>query len=659
MQRRHWGSLLLAACLAPHLALAAGSDWSKPAGKDWPMGGGDWSNSRYSTLDKINTRTVAQLGGAWARKFEGETTRATPVVSDGLMFVTTTAAVYALKPDTGDIVWQAKPPAVMSGLYKGAAVGGGLVYVGLSTGQIVAYKEKTGEQAWVGSISDDPPLRGQFISAAPTYVDGLVIAGLANGDYGIIGRITALDARTGKQVWRFDTVPAPGQPGHETWPQDNDEWQRGGVGVWVTPAVDPKLGLVYAGTGNPVPQWGGEARAGDNLYSDSVLALDLKTGTLRWHYQLVHHDIWEQDAGTPVVLYDSAKTGKGLAVARADGYLFLLDRATGKPLVPVEERPVPQNARVKTAPTQPFPVTADQLGPRCMPTDMIPAGFKAACQYDPVDADQPNVMYPLIRTRQAPMAFSPATGLFYATAAVAPRWLIRYEDPRFFVATPSIPGMKSYGLFAAWDGKSKLAWQRRTPLRIENGSGMTATAGGLLFHGHPDGTFQALDARTGEQLWQFQTGANASGAPAVYEAGGAQYVAVTATNTLWSFKIGGTLPQAEAPPMPPTETSFAGRIEKTDRISLGAVIADTGLEKVRETFDEYAIRPMRARVAVGTKVTWTNNGMQTHSASALDGSWSTGPIAPGKTGTVTFDRPGTYTYICADHPFSLAQIIVE
>jgi alcohol dehydrogenase (cytochrome c) len=516
---------------------------------------------------------------------------------------------------------------------------------------------------WEGIAGDDPALKGQAIPAGPTYVNGMLITGVANGDYGLRGRVVALDAKTGKEVWRFHSIPGPTDRGGESWPSDNDEWKRGGGGVWGNGVVDAELGLIYFGVGNPVPQWGGELRKGDNLFADSVIALEIKTGKMKWFYQVVHHDIWESDLGTPPVLFDGVFNGKkekALTVISAAGYTFTFDRVTGKPLIPVEERPVPQNARLFTAPTQPFPVTGEQIGPHCVPFDMVPNGYKPACLYDPIDYNMPNMMYPIVRTRAAPMAVNPETGHVYATAAVAGRWYNRYEEPKFFSASYSIPGMKSEGLIAGVDAHTgKIAWQHRTKYRIENGSGFTATKSGLLFHGDPDGNFQAFDAKSGDKLWEFQTGNNASGTPGIYEIDGTQYVATFAGGNLWAFKLGGTVAPAKAPEAPPTVTTFAGRIEAADTIKMGVTVQDSGLEFVREAHDEFAVRPLRAKVSVGQKVRFVNGGKETHTAMAVDGTWTTGPLAPGKSIELTFAKPGTYTYICKDHPWSYAELTVE
>jgi alcohol dehydrogenase (cytochrome c) len=675
-QSRLLSALLAASFLAaPGLGLAA--DAGKPAGKNWPMVEGDLGNSRYSVLAEITTANVKQLGGVWHHKFEGEVSRGTPVVADGVMYVTAGSHIYALNAKSGELLWSHTTQVAPSFQFKGITLGDGLVFYGTADAHIVALDAKTGNEVWSHLIGDQLPVRadspaaaltltGQYISGAPTYADGLVITGLSNGDFGVRGRVVALDSKTGKEVWTFYSIPGPGEPGHDSWPSDNEEWKRGGGGVWNTPVIDRELGLVIFGTGNPVPQWGGELRTGDNLYTDSVVAVDLKTGKYKWHYQTVHHDIWEDDIGTPLVLYDATVGGKkqkAVAAMRTDGYMFLLDRATGKPIHPVEERPEPQNARVKTAPTQPFPVGADEVGPDCVTQDRIPAGFKGFCHFQPIDYDTPNAMYPVLTARSSPMAFSPQTKNFYVAGSPAwPIWLLRFEDPRFFVGgNGGVPGIKTSGIMAAVDSTTdKIVWQKDTPYEMQNGSGFTATAGGLLFHGDPGGELQALDAKTGDILWQFQTGSNESGPAAIYQLEGTQYVSVIATDTLWTFALGGKEKPLPAPPAPQTVSTFGGRIVKATAVTLGGTISDNGLvDKVREEPFEYSTQPARVRVHVGDTVTWTNKGKEPHDATAQDGSWTTGEIAPGATGTVKFDKPGSYTYTSKKFPWMYGQVVVE
>lgn len=649
--------------------------FARPADREWPAFGGDWGNTRYSTLKQIRVDNVRKLGAVWTRHFEGASSVAAPVIANGMMFITAGPNVVALDPKTGATLWsyRAKVPPSR----KGVAVGEGLVFAGLSDTTLIALTQKTGELVWSTFLGDENfkgvvlgqgkanptslGLSGQNISAPAAYVKGKVIVGLGNGDFGLRGSIVAVDAKTGKIAWRFHTIPAPGEFGHDTWPKDSDVWTHGGGGVWMVPAVDADLGLVYLGVGNPVPQWGGEAREGDNLFTCAVVALDIETGERRWHYQFVRHDVWDHDLGTPLVLFDTIVDGKkrkGLAVMRTDGYLFQLDRETGAPLRPIEDRPVPQSARLKTAATQPFPVGAEGIGPRCVEKDMVPAGFKLLCYFDVFDYHEPNVMMPLLTTRAAPMSYNPDTGYFYATASVAPYWVRRAEDPYYF-QVQTTAGMKNYGLIAAVDSRTgKIAWQRRTPNRIEAGSGAMTTAGGLLFHGEPNGQLQAYDAKTGDLLWEFQTGAAADGPVSTYAIDGEQYI-VVAAGDVWAFKLGGTLAQRPAPPPRPTETKFTGRVHRTDTIRIGAPARDMGLTGLHEIHDEFAFEPLRVRVAKGSPISWVNAGQQTHTIRAQDGSWSTGPIAPGETKQIAIEKPGTYIYTCVEHPWSYAELIVQ
>jgi alcohol dehydrogenase (cytochrome c) len=609
------------------------------------------------------------------KELKAEMTHAIPVVADGRLFVTAGKHLYALNPKTGEELWVHDTPIAPSFQFKGVATGDGLVFYGTADAHIVAVDAKTGKQAW-STLIGDPGLKhgdgegigaltltGQYISGAPTYVNGLVISGMSNGDFGVRGRVVALDAKTGKQVWRFDTIPGPGEIGHGTWPQDNDEWKQGGGGAWSTPAVDPELGLVYFGVGNPVPQWGGELRKGDNWFTDSVVALDLKTGKYKWHYQVVHHDLWEADLGTPMMLYDAEVDGKprkALAALSTNGFFYLLDRKTGQPIHPIKETPVPQNPRLFTSPTQPIP-EGDQIGTRCVDPKKIPDGFRAMCMYEPIDYDIPNAMYPVLTTRAAPAAYSPDTKYFYAAGSDWPLWVQRYKDPKFFAAgNPSIPGIKYSGILAAVDSRTnKIVWKKEVPYEIQNGSGMTATAGGVLFHGQPDGQFQAYDAKTGDLLWQFQTGSAQNGPASVFEIDGEQYVAAVSDRAIWAFKLGGTVQPLPAPPPPRTESAWGGRLQSKDQVSMGGTVKDSGLEFTRETHDEYVMLPARIKVKAGTTVTFTNNGKEPHEATAQDGSWSTGVVQPGQSAKVTFAKPGSWTYQCKEHPWSYGQVVVE
>ena len=669
---RLFGVLSLLATLALAGRPGAAQGPTPYSGQQWSAPGGDLWSTRYSTLAQVTTTNVATLGAAWVLQLpEGEMSKASPVTSDGRLFVTTTAGrVLAVDPTTGTLLWTFKPETSFNG-NRGMGIGDGLLFAGLSDSTVIALDQKTGSVVWTKPREADTP--AQAMSSAPAYANGVVVAVVTGGDNFARGRAIGLDARSGRQLWKFEVVPAPGEPGSDTWPADSDVWKYGGGAVWMTPSIDPALGLVYFGTGNAVPQFGGELRAGANLYTDSVVALDLKTGALRWHYQLVHHDIWEHDLGAPLVLYDTTVDGKprkGLAAARTDGFLFMLDRETGKPLLPIEERPVKQDAAQRTWPTQPFPASGDRVGPACAPRELVPEGFEAGCYFDPITTARPNVFMPHMNTRFAPISYSPDTGYFYETACVHPKWVRRAESGWVFIFPSRVAGVKQYGIIAAIDSRTnKIAWQKQTPYAICAGSGTSVTRGGLLFHMSPDGQFQAYDAKAGDLLWEFQTGE--IGAPSgngpgggpisVYEAAGKQYVAVANNRHLWAFALRGTVPQRPAPPPPPREVGWEGRIDSATTIRLGAEnVFNVRNASRRETWlDPHAVSPARVRVTPGTPITFSNTTTMPHTIAARDGSWTTGPIPPGESRTVTPAHGGAQEYRCSDHPWSIGQLLVE
>jgi alcohol dehydrogenase (cytochrome c) len=648
----------------------------RPKSIDWPTVGGDAANARYSTLNQISTQTIGMLGAAWRSETlePPVASRAMPIVKDGVIFFSAPPSVMAINAKTGATVWRFQAGggrgrgAGQSGLgapaREGLAVGEGLVFVGLSDARVIALNEKTGDLVWNQYVGDNPRDKGQVVSGAPLYAGGLVSIGLS-ADNGWRGQVVALDPKTGREVWRFYAVPGPGEKGHETWPQNNEGWKRGGGAVWLVGAADPELGLVYYATGNGVPQLGGEGRAGDNLFLCSVVALDSKTGKLRWHYQMIRHDIWEADIAIAPVLFDAQVDGRprnGVAAMRADGYLFMLDRETGKPLMKVEDRPVPQDAFQKTAATQPFPSGADRILPDCdeWRKQQVPKGFEIGCFFTAASVQKPNVLAPNYGMRVAPMAFSPQTGYFYATGAASLSWLRRAEDPNFFSTAWNgrVPGINSlgYGVLAAIDSRTnRIVWKKA--FRPGRPSGALATAGGLMFQVAGDGNLEAYDAKTGTRLWQFQTGAP-GGPPATYQLDGEQYIVTIAGGAAWGFKLGGTLQPAAAPLRPPQER-FVGQVVDTNQIETASLQRDNGFTGFRYFTDEFAFAPYRARVKAGTQVTWRNNGRMVHTIVAEDGSWTTGPLNDADVGGKTFDTPGTYTYICKEHPWAYGQIIVE
>src|SRR5436309_1010957 len=452
-----------------------------PVGKDWVTNGGNLTNQRYSTLKQIDTTNVKQLKGAWMTRLKGSAAggkysfEASPLVKDGIMYVITgNDDVFALNAKTGEIIWE----------------------------------------YWSGI--------DQKIS---TVCCGWVNRGLAMGE----GKLFF-----GEIVWRWYTLPGPGEFGSDTWPAGTDHSMRGGATIWNTPALDPDLGLVYFVAGNCGPDYDGSMREGDNLFCASMIALKAKTGEYVWHFQQVHHDIWDYDAASPVVLFDTiidGKPRKGIAEAGRTGWVYILDRTNGKPLIGIEERPVPQEPRQKTAKTQPIP-RGDAVVPQC--AELLPGYEKAGCIFETF-WETPVLMQPsgIGGTNWSPVPYSPDTGYFYVPGTVRTSAFTRFGDKyvlglRYTGGSQAAPiGSPMYGTFTAIDSTTnKIAWQHKTPYRIGGGGGSSVTAGGLVFRGEPDGNFLALDAKTGKELWRFQTGFGADAPPVIYEVDGEQYVAI-------------------------------------------------------------------------------------------------------------------------------------
>jgi PQQ-dependent dehydrogenase (methanol/ethanol family) len=508
---------------------------------------------------------------------------------------------------------------------------------------------------------------GYTITSAPLYFDGIVYSGISGGEFGVRGRLTALDAKTGAILWRSYTLPGPGEFGSDTWPPGTDHAMRGGATIWNTPALDPELGLVYFVAGNCGPDYDGASREGDNLFCASMIALKAKTGEYVWHFQQVHHDIWDYDAASPVVLFDTVINGqprKGIAEAGRTGWVYILDRTNGKPLIGIEERPVPQEPRQKTAKTQPYPV-GDATVPQC--ADVLPGYDKAGCIFAGF-WETPVLIQPSGGggTNWAPVPYSPDTGYFYVPGTVRTSAFTRYDKKyvlgkRYTGGTQAAPiGSPMSGTFTAIDSKTnKIAWQHKTPYRIGTGGGSTVTAGGLVFRGEPDGNVLALDAKTGEELWRFQTGFGADAPPVVYEVDGEQYVAIATGgnqqsggaygDAVWSFSLKGQLGPLWPPP-PPSSVAGPG----------GPITTGVDTVKMGDRNVEYSFFPSRIRVKVGSTVTFTNVGDLNHTATALEKrEWDTGDLAKGGSQTITFSQPGNYYYICTPHPWMYGQVIVE
>jgi PQQ-dependent dehydrogenase (methanol/ethanol family) len=550
--------------------------WRSPAGRDFPSVGGNLANQRHSGLTTINKSNVGTLGGAWTIHLEDQqaagTMQATPVVVDGVLYISTGIGnVFAVDGKTGAVKWKYRSGG-KPGTNRGVAVGGGRVFAGQRDNSLIALDQQTGERLWRTELAAPGP---GTTSAPATYFNGRVYIGVGGGELGVRGQFGAYDAATGKELWKFWTVPGPGTAGHETW--EGDSWRFGGAPVWTHPAIDPDLGLIYIAVGNAGPDNDGTARGGDNLFTASIVALDLATGAYKWHFQEVHHDIWDYDNAAAPVLADirvKGQTRKILMHAGKTGMMYIFDRVTGKPLIGIEERAVPQEPRMKTAATQPYPA-GDTFVPTCPEPGSVDPKYRTSCVFGPYWTE-PVVMAPGTQggLAWAPMAFNPDTGLVYVPGSIinsgftlrrqvwdAETQTLRTvgEGTGFFRP----PGEPRSGTLTAMDpATNKIVWQRRTTYPLGTGSGLLSTASGLLFHGESDGQLVAYDIKTGATLWQFQTGAGADAPVATYEIDGEQYVAILAGgnsfqlsqrgDSLWAFKLGGRVPAAPAPAAPPT-----------------------------------------------------------------------------------------------------------
>ena len=644
---------------------------------DWITNGGSISNQRYSPLDQINAGNVGRLKGLWhihlrsgiAGKYSGE---AQPIVYKNVIYIITGADdVFAIDAKSGATKWSyranlnQKINTVCCGwTNRGVALGDGRVYFGQLDGKVVALDQENGQIAWTKQLANFR--QGTTITSAPLYYNGRIYIGMSGGEYGIRGRLTALDAKTGSEAWRFYTIPGPGEVGHETWPSDNDSWKHGGAPVWQTPSVDPQLGLLYFSTGNASPDFNAAARAGDNLFASSILALDAKTGKYRWHFQQVHHDIWDYDAPSPTVLFDVSVGGKqrhAIAEVGKTGWVYILDRENGRPLIGIDEKPVPQAPSQKTAPTQPYPrgdaTVAQSVSPQAFRSfaKTLPKGTtltNGGRIFTPYTPGGTAVSTPssLGGTNWWPMSYNPKTKYLYVCGLQQAQLFeggktAVYKSGKSFAGSAIAPQATPSGSFTAIDAATnRIAWQKVFSDSCYSGS--TTTAGNLVFVGRNDGHLQAYNATNGNRLWSFQTGAGANNTASVFSLDGKQVVAFYAAGSalagsahgddLWLFGLDGKLGPAKA--ATPTGAKEHVGAKKTAAKAPTASTVQVGATEFHFALSTQTVR--KGTVTFKLK----NNGGIPHNL-RINGK-QTPNVDPGQTTTlkVTFTKPGNYPYLC-------------
>jgi alcohol dehydrogenase (cytochrome c) len=537
--------LLLIAAIASGVSLGAQVSFERLLRADsepqnWLTHSGNLRSQRYSLLTQITPENVKNLEPQWVFQSRSlEKFEVTALVLDGIMYIVQPPNdLMALDAATGRTFWMysyrnsADARPCCGRVNRGVAILGDTLFMGTIDGHLVAVDAKSGRPIW--DVKLERPEAGYALTVAPLVVKDKVIVGTAGGEYGIRGFLAAYDAKTGKEAWRFYTIAGPGEPGRESW--GGDSWKTGGGSIWVTGSYDPDSNLTYWGVGNAGPDWNGDSRPGDNLYTSSVVALDADTGKLKWHYQFSPHDEFDYDATQVPVLADIRWQGaprKVMMWANRNGFFYVLDRTTGqflsgKPFVRVNwAEGFDKNGRPNRVPGM-VPTTEGTL--------IYPGNQGGTNWYNP--------------------SFSPRTGLFYI-----PSWVnyssLYVKRPQDFVegrsfgaggARSTVPqGLRTatsnlrkeeegYGAIRAID---PLTGDRKWEYKMVDftDAGILTTASDLLFSGGREGYFYALDARTGTLLWKFTVGGQVQSGPMTYSVGGRQFVAVAAGNSLFAFAL--------------------------------------------------------------------------------------------------------------------------
>ena len=496
---------------------------------DWPTYNGDPGGNRHSSLRQITAENVGRMRLKWVFPAgNARNLRTTPVVVDGIMYVTAPNEVYALDARSGRQIWHYSRPRTQgvigdagAGVNRGVALAGDRVFVVTDDARLLALHRATGQLLWDTVMADFREHYGA--TGAPLVVGDLVISGVSGGDEGVRGFVAAFDTATGKEVWRFWTVPAPGEPGSETW--KGKAIHRPCAATWLTGSYDASRDVLFWTTGNPCPDYNGEERLGDNLWSNSVVALEPKTGRMRWYYQFTPHDLNDWDAVQTVIVADAEFQGSRrplLLQANRNGFFYVLNRETGRLLL-----------------AQPFVRKlnwATGIGPDGRP-QRIP-GLEPSVRG--------TVICPSVvgATNWMSPAFNPETGLYYVMALERCSLFLKsgvwFEEGKSFYggSTQNVPGEVGRKYLRAIDIQTgRIAWEYPQLGASNTWSGVLSTTTGLVFFGEDSGAFAAVDARSGKLLWHFQANTVWRGSPMSYTVGGEQLVAIAGGGNIFAFGL--------------------------------------------------------------------------------------------------------------------------
>jgi len=501
---------------------------AQPVAANWISYNGDYSGLRFSNLAEITPENVDRLRAQWV--FHVRDTRGlevTPVVFNGVMFVTSANDAFALDARTGRTIWHYSRP-ITEGLIddasqhhnRGVALWRNRVYIETDNAHLLCLDVRSGHLLWDVPYAEGNKNYGA--TSAPLVVKDKVLVGTSGGDDGVRGFVAAYDAETGKPAWRFWTIPGPGEPGSASWP--GDMYLRGGGTTWMPGTYDPVLNTIYWCTSNPAPDFDGAPRPGDDLYTDSVLALDPDTGKLKWYFQFTPHDLYDFDATETPVLLDTVYKGeprKLLVQANRNGFLYLLDRTDGKFLSAVPF--VKQLNWAKSIDAQGRPVLTGAR-PSAEGTIICPGLVGATNWYSP--------------------SYNPATRLFYFVALencdtffLKPE---KFSEGRTYYATGvrQAPGTPRQKILLAYNlDTNSFTWTYPQAGDGASSGGTMTTAGGLVFFGDDAESLEAVDAKTGKPLWHFTTGQTFHASPMSYAVLGKQYVAIAAGSDIFSFAL--------------------------------------------------------------------------------------------------------------------------